>query len=270
MPAHPSATASRFRGRWALLLCAVGLLVGVTACAAQPPSRPASALGGPRPADAVPPSRAADVRPDSPGRKPVSGMPSIAGLGPKTLARIPAGTRQVLVATGESEDSSNTRVTLWTADADGRWTSAGHSWAARNARDGWTTDHHTGDLHSPIGVFTLSDAGGRLPNPGTRLPYHRSDAFVIGGSGFEGEPLAGSFDYVVAIDYNRVPGRSPLDTAQPMGSGRGGGIWLHVDHGGPTHGCVTLAKSDLVELMTALDPAARPLIVMGPAGVLAR
>lgn len=50
---------------------------------------------------------------------------------------------------------------------------------------------------------------GLLPDPGTRLPYDRSDGFAVSGTGFEGEPLEGSFDYVVAIDYNREPGASP-------------------------------------------------------------
>ncbi|GAA2251875.1 hypothetical protein GCM10010430_38830 [Kitasatospora cystarginea] len=67
-----------------------------------------------------------------------------------------------------------------------------------------------------------------------------------------------------------MPGRSPLDSRQPMGSSRGGGIWLHVDHGGPTHGCVSLAQPDLVTLLKALDPAARPAIVMGPRDHLVR
>jgi hypothetical protein len=44
----------------------------------------------------------------------------------------------------------------------------------------------------------------------------------------------------MAIDYNRVKGTSPLDRTSPPGADKGGGIWLHVDHGGPTHACVSL------------------------------
>lgn len=220
---------------------------------------------------AAPPQPAAPSHGTSPAALATpSASTAIAGLGPRTLGRIPAGTRQAVVATGEATDSATTSVRLWSADAGGRWAPVAGPWPGHNARDGWTEEHHRGDLHSPIGVFTLSDAGGRLPNPGTALPYYRSDSFVIDGDGFEGEDLAGSFDYVVAIDYNRVPGRSPLDTRQPMGAARGGGIWLHVDHGGPTHGCVSLAPPDLVTLLKALDPAARPVIVMGPRDHLAR
>jgi L,D-peptidoglycan transpeptidase YkuD (ErfK/YbiS/YcfS/YnhG family) len=128
----------------------------------------------------------------------------------------------------------------------------------------------SGDLRSPIGVFTLTDAGGLLRDPGSKLPYDRSTGFTSPGTGFEGESLADAFDYVIAINYNREPGTSPLDSTRPLGASRGGGIWLHVDHGGPTHGCVSLAEEHMKELLQALDPAQHPVIVMGDAASLAR
>ncbi|WP_322942172.1 L,D-transpeptidase family protein [Actinacidiphila yeochonensis] len=190
-------------------------------------------------------------------------MPAtIPGLGPKTLADVPAASRQVLVASGQAKDSSNTLVTLWVKLPDGHWR-PGATWRGHNAKDGWTTDHHAGDLHSPIGVFTLHDAGGFDADPGSHLPYHHSDSFHAGGVGFDGEPLDEAFDYVIAIDYNRVPGTSPLDGTQPLGADKGGGIWVHVDHGGPTHGCVSIPAPDMVTLLRALQPADHPVIVMG-------
>ncbi|GGO90827.1 L,D-transpeptidase family protein [Wenjunlia tyrosinilytica] len=193
----------------------------------------------------------------------------IPGLGPATRAAVPASSRQVLVARGRSKDSSQTTAALWTRTDDGRWR-PGEVWSAHNALRGWTRHHHVNDLRSPIGVFTLSDAGGYRADPGSALPYHRSTGFTIGGTGFRGEALRGSFDYVVAIDYNRVPGSSPLDPRQPMGPWRGGGIWLHVDHGGPTHGCVTLPERQMAELLRTLSPHDHPVIVMGDHDSLAK
>lgn len=193
---------------------------------------------------------------------------TITGLGPSFLARIPAGTTQVVVASGQGKDASDTTVTLWTRTPEGRW-KPGTAWAAHNGYKGWSEQKRSGDLHSPIGVFGLTDAGGRKADPGSRLPYDKDPGFVVGGRGFNDEPLAGSFDYVVAINYNRVAGRSPLDQAQPEGRAKGGGVWLHVDHGGPTHACVSLAEKDMIELIRALDPAARPVIAMGDAASLA-
>ncbi|GAA1938904.1 lipoprotein [Kitasatospora viridis] len=200
----------------------------------------------------------------------LSGTPSAAlpGLGPKTTAAIPADAQQVVLATGQDKDSSSTTVRLYERTGT-TWTPAAPTWQAHNARNGWTNDHHDSDLRSPIGVFTLTDAGGLLADPGSKLPYTRSSDFVASGSGFLGEDLRGSFDYVIAINYNRTPGTSPLDTAKPLGPARGGGIWLHVDHGGPTHGCVSLPADAMVDLLHRLAPARHPVIVMGDAASLA-
>jgi L,D-peptidoglycan transpeptidase YkuD (ErfK/YbiS/YcfS/YnhG family) len=190
------------------------------------------------------------------------------GVGPHTLARVPENARQVVLVTGRGKNSPLSSVVLYERTPIG-W-QAGAKWAAHNALHGWTNDHHVGDLRSPIGVFTLTDAGGLLPDPGSELPYDRSTGFTIGGTGFENEPLAGSFDYVVAIDYNRKPGRSPLDWTRPLGASKGGGIWLHVDHGGPTHGCVSLSKAHMRTLLRTLDPSEHPVVVMGDAASIER
>ncbi|MDQ0604146.1 L,D-peptidoglycan transpeptidase YkuD (ErfK/YbiS/YcfS/YnhG family) [Streptomyces canus] len=190
------------------------------------------------------------------------------GLGPKTGAKVPDDARQAVVVTGRGKNSSRSTVVLYER-TDAGW-QAGETWPAHNALRGWSDHHRAGDLRSPIGVFRLTDAGGRLRDPGTRLPYDHGTGFTATGTGFEGEPLAGSFDYVIAINYNREPGTSPLDWTRPLGAGRGGGIWLHVDHDGPTQGCVSLAEEHMKELLLALDPARRPVVVMGDADSLAR
>ncbi|MFI9026501.1 L,D-transpeptidase family protein [Streptomyces sp. NPDC053560] len=191
----------------------------------------------------------------------------IPGLDASMRDRIPAKSQQVLVVTGEDTDSHDSTVTLYTRAKDSEKWSAGDAWPAHNAAKGWTKDHHYGDLRSPEGVFTLSDAGGKLAPPrGTKLPYDHNSSFVANGSGVEGEPLAGAFDYVIAIDYNRVAGSSPLDTRRPEGAAKGGGVWLHVDHDGPTQGCVSLKADKMRELLRTLDPAKHPVIVMGPSG----
>ncbi|GAU68702.1 lipoprotein [Streptomyces sp. NBRC 110611] len=190
---------------------------------------------------------------------------TIPGLSDATRKRIPANARQVLVVTGQDMDSFQSRVVLYTRkDGSHAW-EAGPTWSAHNAAHGWTDDHHYGDLRSPIGVYTLTDAGGRLSAPdGTKLPYDRNDRFVADGTGVEGEPLAGAFDYVIAINYNREEGTSPLDPQRPLGDAKGGGVWLHVDHDGPTQGCVSLKPKAMRELLRTLDPSLHPVVVMGP------
>ncbi|MEU9774607.1 MULTISPECIES: L,D-transpeptidase family protein [unclassified Streptomyces] len=240
----------------AALLCAGALLTG---CGAG--------------TDAQAPPAVTDAKPgDAPGRPAAQTVPvaDISGLGPRTMAEIPADSRQVLVVTGEGRDSSASAVALHVRDPEKGWQRTAGPWTAHNALRGWTEEHREGDLRSPIGVFGLTGAGGLLPDPGTALPYDQGPEFTISGRGFEGEPLDGSFDYVVAIDYNREPGTSPLDRARPMGGERGGGIWIHVDHGGPTQGCVSLSLEHMRELLRALDPGLHPVVVMGDARTLRR
>jgi L,D-peptidoglycan transpeptidase YkuD (ErfK/YbiS/YcfS/YnhG family) len=177
--------------------------------------------------------------------------------------RIPAGSQQVVLVLGDDVDRATARVTLWESGRDG-WDEVA-SWPGHVGRSGWAERHVEGDLRTPVGVYRISDAGGRLPSPGTKLPYHRSAAFRApeSGPGF-GDSAVDAFDHVIAIDYNRVPGRSPLDRARPLGEARGGGIWLHLDHNGPTHGCVSVSRAGLRLLLRRLDPALDPVVVMGP------
>lgn len=168
----------------------------------------ASASAAPGTTQARPPQTSADSRASAdPGAATAPAPARLPGLGPRTLAKIPADARQAVLVAGRGKDSSASQVVLYRRTGAG-W-EPGATWPAHNALKGWTDDHRAGDLRSPIGVFTLTDAGGLLADPGTKLPYDQGPAFTIGGTGFEGEPLTGSFDYVVAIDYNRRPGTSP-------------------------------------------------------------
>ncbi|MFC8174300.1 hypothetical protein [Streptomyces sp. NPDC057325] len=246
-------------------LCAALLLTGCGSPAAPP---------APAPAPTTAPAGEARSRPGPPGKAATASAPipetRLPGVGPVTHASVPDGTSQALVVTGASADSTRSTATLYARDPAGGWKTQAGPWPTHNALRGWTADHTAGDLRTPIGVFRLGDAGGRLPDPGTLLPYDQDARFAISGTGFAGEPLEGSFDHVVAIDYNRVPGRSPLDRERPLGAEKGGGVWIHVDHAGPTQACVTLEIEDLRELLRALDPAREPVVVMGPATELAR
>ncbi|MFF0753211.1 hypothetical protein [Streptomyces sp. NPDC004267] len=263
-----------------VLTCALTAALALTGCTAaqRPPAAPPAAAPAKPPPLARPEvaGRAPAVAlagPEAAGRAPArapAGAPArIPGIGPRTQARIPSATRQVLVVRGEKADGNVATAVLYDRDPAGRWHRAAGPWTGHNALDGWTDDHVAGDLRSPTGVFRLGDAGGRLPDPGSRLPYDQDDEFAVSGTGFLGEDLEGSFDYVVAIDYNRVSGTTPLDKERPLGPEKGGGVWIHVDHGGPTQACVSLPRENMEALLRALDPAREPVVVMGPAPVIA-
>jgi L,D-peptidoglycan transpeptidase YkuD (ErfK/YbiS/YcfS/YnhG family) len=65
-----------------------------------------------------------------------------------------------------------------------------------------------------------------------------------------------AYDYLAVITYNMPP-----NVAKPV-PGAGSGIFLHVATSGPTAGCVSLPKSELVQVLTWLDPAKNPRIVI--------
>lgn len=183
----------------------------------------------------------------------------IPDVGDRLRKQIPANSRQVVAVYGEDKNSAESRIVLYTKSG-ATWDQT-RGWQGHNGKKGWTTDHSEGDNHSPVGVFTLSDAGGVLPDPGAELPYTRSAGFQA--PRYWAKSHWHDFDYVIAIDYNRVKGTSPNDPTRPQGQSKGGSIWLHMDHGSGTSACVSLSKSGMEYLLRTLDPAKHPVVVMG-------
>lgn len=164
--------------------------------------------------------------------------------------------------------SSYATVQYWRKSA-GCWRLE-RSVAARNGYAGWHPRPWDGSGYSPIGVFGLTDAGGRLRNPGTRLPYHHGPKSYAAGGYRMNNNSTQMFDYVVAVNFNRYVGRPPRDDGRPNPKIPDGGIWFHVAGAGATRGCISVSKPEMIWALRWLDPAARPAMVMGPASRLAR
>ena len=125
---------------------------------------------------------------------------------------------------------------------------------------------------TPVGTFRFDQAFGRLPNPGTKMPYFQAtqqdwwDEDAASASYNTHVRRAGSpssiaenlydsgpvYDYAVNIAVNpqRIPGRVA-------------GIFLHVTDGSPTWGCVAIGRDDMRSVLNWLDPAASPEITIG-------
>jgi hypothetical protein len=95
--------------------------------------------------------------------------PALPGLGTVFGSQIPANSTQVVVAYGDSVIANTTIVDFY-EKVSGGWQLA-DSWAGHNGDAGWTTgaDQTSGDLKSPMGVYALTDASGKLLDPGTEL-----------------------------------------------------------------------------------------------------
>ncbi len=115
-----------------------------------------------------------------------------------------------------------------------------------------------GDLRTPAGVFSLLGGFGVRGNPGLDRSWFRVDSRDVwvddpasslynthqrspaGGRWTSAEPLdvSPAYDYAQVIGYNDA--RTP---------GRGSAIFLHVDHGGGTAGCVSVPVSGLLSIL---------------------
>ncbi|MFF7952116.1 hypothetical protein [Streptomyces griseorubiginosus] len=243
--------------RTAVTTTAVGVLLLLLGGCGGPGPDPARTGVTPTSDTPVPRTAAGDASAGRPSRIP--------GVGDRLRKHIPANSRQVVAVYGDDRNSADATVVLYARKGSG-WDFV-RGWPAHNGKKGWTTDHHEGDRRSPVGVFTLSDAGGVLPDPGARLPYTRSAA--IAAPRWWPRSYWHDFDYVIAVDYNRVEGTPPNNQTRPEGYAKGGGIWLHMDHGSGTSACVSVSGSAMRYLLRTLDPDRHPVVVMGDRADLA-
>jgi L,D-peptidoglycan transpeptidase YkuD (ErfK/YbiS/YcfS/YnhG family) len=138
-------------------------------------------------------------------------------------------------------------------------------------------DKREGDGATPAGTFPIGRTTyGNSPNPGVRFRYvrlHRGDwlvedsrsrayntfqrvgcrvrpPFRITTPDMSGSPSA--YAHLAVIEYNM----------HTVGPGRGSGIFLHVQIGKPTSGCISLRKPALIHVLRWLRPSARPYIAV--------
>lgn len=193
-------------------------------------------------------------------------------------AHVPAATTQLV--TVEARTMRTTYATLTTWRRSGRcWVKAGGPYGARLGKNGLSANRREGDGTTPIGSFRIgATMYGNEPNPGVRFRYRKlrcgdwwdedstsptynsfqhvrcgvTPPFKGGSEGMWQQPRP--YPHLAVIEYNM----------RPVVPGRGSGIFLHAQTGGPTIGCVSLRKPELVRVLRWLRPAARPWISIGP------
>lgn len=194
-----------------------------------------------------------------PGTGPVAAaQPSPAGAGSSQL---------VTVSTAGPTATSGT-LSAWDRAADGTWTRVfGPVTAWVGARGVGATSE--GAQRTPVGTFALTESFGRQADPGTAMPYFRSDRLdwwdenpssptynthvrrtTSPGGASENLYTSGAvYDYAVNIGYNLA--RTP---------GAGSAFFLHVTDGTPTAGCVAVDRATVVGILRWLDPSRNPAI----------
>ncbi len=183
---------------------------------------------------------------------------------------------QILLVRNMYPVSSDVQV-LALEKKNGRWQSLFVPMEGVIGRNGFARpgEKREGDGRTPSGIFPLGTIFGYEPLFPTRMPYRQAaddDLWVddVHADDYnrwvkKGSTNASSFErmrrdddlykYGIVVEYN----------TNPVIKGFGSAIFFHLwkGMGQPTEGCIALSEEDLIRVIRWLDPAARPLVVMG-------
>jgi L,D-peptidoglycan transpeptidase YkuD (ErfK/YbiS/YcfS/YnhG family) len=235
---------------------------------ANPTSSPAA------PGSTGSPGPATNAAPVTPTAARAAAPPNLAAR----LRTLPAATTQVVIVHADRYDTTFATVETY-QKSGGAWQLLSAPMTARIGERGFTDTPTESVPGTPTGVYSFGATFyGNSANPGLHYAYHRLMAgdywdenvtsptyntFVHGTNpGGASEPLWQSptaYSYFAFITYN-----------VPAVPGKGSGIFLHQSLGKFTAGCVALPRDDLLRVLTWLDPAADPRIVIAPDSVLGR
>lgn len=233
------------------------------------------------PAARGPAPRPASKAASNPAPKPAS-KPALQRGQSLPVAGSTQGATRVITVVASSHRSTTATLQPWVAAPGGGWLKQGSAILAHVGADGLSATPSESRSATPIGSFSLTQAFGAYGDPGTGLPYFRTNAsdwwisqsgplynthqHCASGCGFNhgapNEHLAQElpfYRYVVVIDYNtrNAPGG--------VQQGKGSAFFLHVTDGRATAGCVAIAQDRLVPIMQWLTPSAHPRILIGVA-----
>jgi L,D-peptidoglycan transpeptidase YkuD (ErfK/YbiS/YcfS/YnhG family) len=259
---------------------AVSSSASVVVSPSLPPSPSPSPSTSPSPSAVAPasptatrsPTHAAPPPPPQPKPKPT---PAKTPLLVEQLHTV-GNAHQVITVTSSSWGANT--ATLQTFEKVGTtWRAVFPAMPAHLGRNGFSADKHEGDGKTPAGMYGFNIMFGQRANPGVKFPYRVADSQSVWvddvsspyyntwqeNAALKGEHLASSgyataYAYAAVIAYN-MPNPVP---------GKGSAIFLHVSTGGATAGCVSIAQSNLLQVLRWLDPAKGPVIVMGPSSVI--
>jgi L,D-peptidoglycan transpeptidase YkuD (ErfK/YbiS/YcfS/YnhG family) len=216
---------------------------------------------------------------------------------PSRLAHVD-GADQVVVVTSKRWSAATAVLRAYDRSPDGGWRLRMGPVPAHLGRNGFVpaAERRQGSRTTPAGTFGIRWAFGSAADPGTALRYRRTDGndwwpydprdpatynvFQPRRSRDSGWRRSWAEDlwtygrqyrHVAVLDFNlpgavrRVGGERVA--SRPADTRRGGGIFLHVNRAArdkATTGCVSVTPTRMAALLRWLDPAADPVLVMGP------
>ncbi|HEY2167944.1 MAG TPA: L,D-transpeptidase family protein [Jatrophihabitantaceae bacterium] len=191
--------------------------------------------------------------------------------------KLPTGDAQQVI-TIDAPNATSTTATLRAWDrVPGGWVPMTPDELAHTAVGGLTQQPSEEVPATPVGSFTLTQAFGKLSDPGTTMPYFQ----VTPGDWWISQPgplynthqlctlacpflmrspnthlmdTVRAYNYALVLDYNRFP----------VVQGAGSAYFLHVTTAGrPTKGCIGVAQPVMAGLLRWLLPSASPRILIG-------
>jgi len=204
-----------------------------------------------------------------------SAVPGTASSGPAPAAEGHAArptVRQLITVTAASYGDTYAVLNAYRRTGHG-WQRVFGPWTARLGRNGFAPPggKREGDGRTPSGSFSISFFFGAGPNPGFRFRYRQIRPYDF----WDDDPASPRYNEWVDSRH-ASPGRDPepmdvsaYDAGMVIGyntartPGLGSAIFLHLNIGIATSGCVTLPPGELLPLLRWLDPARSPRIRMG-------
>ena len=182
--------------------------------------------------------------------------------------------KQLIFAT--NKDRSSVLVTIHSLEKKyGAWQVVFPPFAGSIGEKGFAAidEKREGDGKSPSGIFPLGMAFGYYPSIGTQMPYRQAtddDYWVddVNSQDYnkwvEGKPAAASWERMKRDDDQYKVGIVIEYNMNPIVKGKGSAIFLHVwKDRKPTAGCLAMSEEMVLKILAWLDPAKKPLIVMG-------
>jgi L,D-peptidoglycan transpeptidase YkuD (ErfK/YbiS/YcfS/YnhG family) len=205
---------------------------------------------------------------------------TLAAACPANLANgltTPAASSQLITVEAKVARTTYAELRTWRR-VDGCWVATAGPYGARVGRKGLSANRREGDGTTPTGTYRIGRTMyGNEANPGVRFRYRRlrcgdwwdedpssptynsfqhvacgtTPPFTGGSEGMWQQPRP--YPYLAVVEYNM----------RPVVPGRGSGIFLHAQNGGPTIGCISLRKAELRAVLRWLRPDAVPVIAIG-------
>jgi L,D-peptidoglycan transpeptidase YkuD (ErfK/YbiS/YcfS/YnhG family) len=193
------------------------------------------------------------------------------------LASTDQATQLITVDTSTYATTSAT-LSVWQREGS-CWVAVFGPWTARIGANGFSDHHLEGDDTTPTGAYGIGTVMyGNAANPGVQYQYQQ----LVCGDWWDEDPSSpeyNTFQYVPCgetpsfggdsealwEETNVYPSFAVINyNTSPVVSGAGSAIFIAANLGSPTEGCVGLPIDELDQLLRWLNPAASPLVVLGP------